>query len=291
VDVIYRYDPSAPLTHEMPAGADEALKALHEGNLRFLDMVERMHKVALGEATVQQVILPISPLSLGLPLWSGAPLEQAPFALVLGCSDARVPVESIFDQAFNDLFVVRIAGNVLGTECLGSIDYAVRHFAGSLKLVVVLGHSGCGAVTAAADTYLSPDDYGEIACTHALRSLLDRIHLAVRKAAKALERVCGQEVMRRPGYRGALIELAVVLNAAVTAYDLRREIAALENPALRVVYGVYDLKHLRVRTEPAGEGDAGPAGPPFSEAPARAEDFNELGARLARAAVAHGILG
>ena len=61
---------------------------------------------------------------MGLPFLPGAALDQQPFAMVLGCSDARVPIESIFDQSFNEMFVVRVAGNVLGTEGLGSFDYA-----------------------------------------------------------------------------------------------------------------------------------------------------------------------
>ena len=130
--------------------------------------------------------------------------DQAPFGLVVGCSDARVPVEQIFDQAFNSLFVVRIAGNVLGTECLGSVDYAVRNLAGTLKFVLVLGHSGCGAVTAAVDTYLNPGDFSDIACTHALRSLINRVMVAVRAAAKGLQEVAGPAVVRHPGYRACI---------------------------------------------------------------------------------------
>src|SRR4029079_13659120 len=154
-------------------------------------------------------------------------LKQTPFALVLGCSDARVPVEQIFDQSFNDLFVVRIAGNVLGTECVGSVDVAVRQFAESLKLVVVLGHTGCGAVGAAVETYLSPKDYAAITFTHALRSLADRIMIAVRGASNALQNVCGRNVVHHPNYKDALKEVAVYLNAAITAFDLRREVIAL----------------------------------------------------------------
>ena len=82
--------------------------------------------------------------------------KQAPFAVVVGCSDARVPTEMIFGQGFNDLFVIRVAGNVLGDECLGSIDFALNALSDSVKVVVMLGHSGCGAVTGAVDAYLQP---------------------------------------------------------------------------------------------------------------------------------------
>src|SRR5262249_49878388 len=72
---------------------------------------------------------------------------QQPFATILGCSDSRVPVELLFDQGFGDLFVVRVAGNVLAPDGMGSIEFAVLHL--ETPLVVVLGHEECGAVTAA----------------------------------------------------------------------------------------------------------------------------------------------
>ncbi|TWT85030.1 Carbonic anhydrase 2 [Planctomycetes bacterium CA13] len=72
---------------------------------------------------------------------------QNPFAVVLGCADSRVPIELVFDQGFGDLFVIRNAGNVVMDDVAGSIEYAVKHL--HTKLVVVMGHEGCGAVTAA----------------------------------------------------------------------------------------------------------------------------------------------
>jgi carbonic anhydrase len=74
---------------------------------------------------------------------------QKPFATILGCSDSRVPVELVFDQGFGDLFVIRVAGNVISTDVLGSLQYARHHL--HVPLMVVLGHEGCGAVTAALD--------------------------------------------------------------------------------------------------------------------------------------------
>jgi carbonic anhydrase len=166
--------------------------------------------------------------------------------MVLGCSDARVPTELVFSQACNDLFVVRVAGNVLGLECLGSIDYAMTLMPDSLKLLVVLGHSGCGAVTATVDTFLKPGDYLSMATSHALRSVIDHIFLAVRAAAGALESVWGSEVIRRPGYRQACIETTVVLNAALAAYTLQCEVSEHAATDCGVVYGVYDLVTHRV---------------------------------------------
>src|SRR5436305_10408878 len=76
--------------------------------------------------------------------------SQHPFAIVLGCADSRVPAEIVFDQGLGDLFVVRVAGNVIDDQSLGSIEYAVDHLA--VRLIVVLGHQRCGAVKAAKDT-------------------------------------------------------------------------------------------------------------------------------------------
>lgn len=285
MDVIYRYDPSAPLQTETAADAAAAVRILCEGNTRLTSRVAQMQQAAAG-ATVGEVIVPICPLSLGVPILAGTVPTQQPYAMVLGCSDARVPIEPIFDQAFNDLFVVRIAGNVLGTECLGSVDFAVRHFDKSLKLVVVLGHTGCGAVGAAVETYLSPKDYADIAFTHALRSLVDRIMIAVRGASNAIQHVCGRNVMHHPNYKNALKEVAVYLNAAITAFDLRREVALFGNDSMRVVYGVYDLATLFVTDKPT----ANPTAPAFADAPQQ-DELTALAQKLAKAMVDKGLLG
>src|SRR5262249_33277380 len=95
-------------------------------------------------------------LEVGMLRKQGGIPKQAPFAVVVGCSDARVPTEMLFGQGFNDLFVIRVAGNVLGDVCLGSIDFAVEARGERVKVLVVLGHSGCGAVTGAVDAYLRP---------------------------------------------------------------------------------------------------------------------------------------
>jgi carbonic anhydrase len=76
--------------------------------------------------------------------------SQHPFAIIVSCSDSRVPPEIVFDQGLGDLFVIRVAGNVIDDHSLGSIEYAVDHLA--VRLVVVLGHQRCGAVKAAKDT-------------------------------------------------------------------------------------------------------------------------------------------
>ena len=85
---------------------------------------------------------------------------QAPIAAVLGCSDSRVPVELIFDQGFGDVFVIRAAGQVAGTDQLGSVEYAVEHL--GVPLVVVLGHTDCGAVKAAVGGEKAPGALGQL---------------------------------------------------------------------------------------------------------------------------------
>jgi carbonic anhydrase len=287
MDIIYRYDPYKPIVPRQLEDAAAAIEMLHRGHERYVTIVTQVHKELVGDHSTGQVVIPSDPLALGLPLRSGAPPVQTPFALVLGCSDARVPIERIFDQSSNDLFVIRVAGNVLGVECLGSIDYAVNQLGTSLKLLVVLGHSACGAVTAAVDSYLAPKDYASIAFTHALRSLVDRIQVAVRGAATALERVAGAAIARHPCYREALVEAAVYLNAAITAYDVRREVDRLAGNATRVVYGVFDLVQQRVCAWPAGaEGDGPGPIPVFADVPSGPEDFGAISIEIAVAVAA-----
>ena len=114
----FLYDPNA-------LSPEDSLKRLMAGNRRFLDDK-----------------IPASTRTFSADLAKG----QRPFAIVLGCSDSRTPVEILFDEGFGDLFVVRIAGNIVAPSVVGSIEFAASEF-GS-RLVVVMGHTGCGAVTA-----------------------------------------------------------------------------------------------------------------------------------------------
>jgi carbonic anhydrase len=113
--------------------ADEALVRLEAGNDRFVAGTARF-------PTVQKEIL--ADLAKG----------QHPYAPILACSDSRVPPELIFDAGFGELFIIRVAGNVMSPEVAGSLQYAGRHLC--MPLFVVLGHAGCGAVAAAHDTRL-----------------------------------------------------------------------------------------------------------------------------------------
>ena len=131
-----------------------------------------------------------------------------------------------------------------------ALDVGVSPINGNLLLrgpLVVLGHTNCGAVTEAVDVYLQPSKYLDIATDYSVRCIEDQILLAVRVAAMSLESLYGSRVMKRPGYRVALLEVAVVLNAAWSAYCLRKE---FQNrfPDLGVVFGTYDLitGHLRL---------------------------------------------
>lgn len=247
-DLIFRFDTTARHAEAHPATANEAIRLLEGGNRGFANLL--FHP---GDAS-ETHILRFDADDLGLPREDGSAPLQRPFAAVLGCSDARVPTELVLGQAFNDLFVVRVAGNVPGAECLGSLDYALAALGESLKLVVVLGHSVCGAVTAAVDVFLAPARYLDVASTHPLRAVVDRIMVAVQAAAYALEATYGPEVRRNPGYRAALIESAVPLNAALTATTLRHELRDRLGPDQRVVYGVYNFVTRRVRMPLEEEG-------------------------------------
>jgi carbonic anhydrase len=137
-------------------------------------------------------------LELGMVRSQGQMPKPAPFAIVVSCSDARVPPEMLFGQGFNDLFVIRVAGNVLADECWGSTDFALNVLGETIKLVVVLGHSCCGAVTAAVDAYLNPISYSSARTTTMLRSILRRIFVPVHQAAIGMERVWGRWVAGVP---------------------------------------------------------------------------------------------
>lgn len=278
VDLIYRYDPHAPLTSKHPKNASKAIAELIDGNQRLVDIVRLMQRTTSGESSDVSMVVPVDLVSMGLPFWPGSELDQSPFAMVLGCADARVPVEAVFDCAFNDLFVVRIAGNVLGTEALGSFDYAARNLSDSLRAVVVLGHTGCGALTAAVKAYLSPNDYPVAEFSYPLRSLVDRVMLSVRGAAKSIERLAPKLPTSDSRYRFALIEVAVYLNSAITAFDLSREMPAASRKKLPVYYGVCDLQTMLVSSQPSARPIKKPS---LAVAPRDAEEFLELGNHFA----------
>ena len=117
--------------------AKEALERLKVGNARFVK----------GEATSQNHLSHQERAAL-----AGS---QNPFAIVLGCSDSRVPAEMVFDQGLGDLFVIRVAGNIVAPSQVGSVEFAAERY--DCAVVVVLGHSHCGAIQATVDTLMNPD--------------------------------------------------------------------------------------------------------------------------------------
>jgi len=280
MDVIYRYDPYATLVTRKILDSQAAIDTLIEGNDRLIHLVERMQERTFGAHAGEPIVIPLSPLTSGLPLFPGAVPTQAPFAAVLGCSDARVPTEAVFDQSFNDLFVLRIAGNVLASECLGSLHYALAHLKDSLKVIVVLGHTKCGAVTAAVDTHLSPDAYVNIASTFALRSLVDQIQVAVRGSSHALDKYFGDVRPKQDDmYRSLLVGVTAYVNAAVSALELKRELTRHGTIGPEVVFGVYDFESLRIQSSPA----LIPETPRLRPAPSNAEELAEYAAELVNA--------
>ena len=199
----------------IPARA--ALAALREGNRRFVGRLglESESGLEAGAARGRRRTLPAG---------------QEPFAIVLGCSDARVPAEIVFDQGLGDLFVLRVAGNIVASSHVGSVEFAAAAF--GTRLVVVLGHSNCGAIHATLEQLTRPSREQ----SRNLRSIVDRIRPAV---DGLLERV--------PPYdRQALEQQAVRANIRMSANHLRHGSELLEQliekDGLRVVGAEYSLE-------------------------------------------------
>src|SRR5262245_36181901 len=182
IDIVYRFDPAHPSRRSAPRTSAEALRRLLRGNRTFVGLLKPRRRPP---------IIPLDADDVGYGVEPGEAPSQRPFAAMLGCSDARVPTELVFQERSNDLFVVRVAGNGLDSGCVGSLRYAEDHFAESLRLVVVLGHSQCGAVTAAVDAFLAPRSYLPLASNYPLRAIVDSILVAVRTASLALDSVHG----------------------------------------------------------------------------------------------------
>lgn len=278
IEILWQYDPGAPAREERPTTARAAQQALTDGNRAFAEILG--YAEDRGPSVRKEVRLTAADLGLGAAR-NTAP-EQLPFAAVLSCADARVPVEMVTWQEANDLFVVRVAGNAPGAQSLGSFDYAVNHLA-SVRLLAVLGHTGCGAVTAAVDAFLTPASYMSITADLPLRSIVDSIMTAVCGAAAALAQIYGDDVNRHRGYRTALIELAVIMNAALAAAAMRQTFRNRLGPHLGVVYGVFNLVTHEVglpgSTTTNGAWKAG-----LHEAPEAAADFHALTLEMASSA-------
>jgi carbonic anhydrase len=261
VEIVHRFSPTTGAIRPVPADGAAARQRLEEGNAAFAALLAAL---ASPEAPDQRLELPLDPRDLGVLGGSGAP-AQRPYAALLGCADARVPAELIFGEGPNDLFVVRVAGNVLGTEVLGSLRYAAQHL--PLRAAVVLGHSGCGALGAAVDLFQRPAGLLALATDHALRSLLNRLATVVHGAARVLQQVHGVAAPAHPGWRAALVETSVAINAASAAFAIQRDLAGLADPPIQALHGVYDIASRRVLAANGTLGESpGLALPPEDEA-------------------------
>ena len=192
--------------------ADEALARLREGNLRFAANV-RDPDAQVSRARRAE-------LATG----------QEPFAIILGCSDSRVPAEIVFDQGLGDLFVIRVAGNIIAPALVGSVEFAAERF--GTRLVVVLGHSGCGAITATLEALRNPG----ARASRNLMSIVDRVLPSV-------------ETLLAAGMRPddpAIVDQAVRANIRASVNHLRHGSAVLEElidgDGLRVVGAEYSLE-------------------------------------------------
>ena len=248
--------------------SNAALGRLNNGNRAFAAL--------LDDPTNKHVERIISVDSRDLALGDTSLPKQRPFAAILGCSDARVPVELIFNEGPNDLFVIRVAGNGLGTEILGSLKYAVDNLRGSLKLIVVLGHSGCGALTTAVDVFLNPANYLPLVTMHSLRRILDGLLVVVQASARRFQSAFGPEISHHPRYREALIEASIVTNAALAAHSIQQEFGTSDPTELQTVYGVYLLETRQVWVPHVSE----MKGIGLALAPRDPAGFKELGLSL-----------
>ena len=196
----------------MMIAAHEALERLQEGNRRFVADLRN------GEAN--------SNTSRRRELTAG----QEPFAIILGCSDSRVPAEIVFDQGLGDLFVIRVAGNIVAPSQVGSVEFAAERF--GTRLVVVLGHSMCGAIQATLEELRRPSQDQ----SRNLRSIVDRIRPSIESLPRPQE---GQETEE-------FLQAAVRANIRVSADHLRHGSEVLEqliqNSGLRVVGAEYSLE-------------------------------------------------
>ena len=182
---------------------------------------------------------------------------------------------------------MRVAGNTLGDDVRGSLNYAIDHLGDSLKLIVVLGHSACGAVTAAVDVFLDPSGYLALASKHAIRGMVDSLLVVVEASARRMAAAFGPDIVRHRNYREALIEVAVVTNAALAAHAMQREIEARRASGLRAAYGVYVLTERSIWAPRHGTDEVtGIALPPDD-----ASGFIEFGEAVLRSRRIAGLLG
>lgn len=190
----------------------EALERLKKGNAEFVQSMQQGHGIRAGARQAE------------------LPQDQDPLAIILGCSDARVPAEIVFNQGLGDLFVIRVAGNIVAPSQVGSVEYAAAQF--GTTLVVVMGHSQCGAILATLDELQQPAENQ----SRNLRSIVDRVRPSV-------EVLMNTELRND---RDALVEQAVRANVRASVNHLRHGSELLEQLILKgglmVVGAEYSLK-------------------------------------------------
>ena len=190
--------------------ARDALKMLQEGNQRFVTETNRDTATTARRRALTE--------------------SQQPFATILGCSDSRVPVEIIFDQSLGDLFVIRVAGNIVAPSLIGSVEFAAEQF--GTRLVVVLGHTGCGAIGATLQQLQRPVENQ----SRNLHSIVDRIRPSV-------EGLLSTDLRHD---RDGLVHAAVRANIRASVRNLRHGSDIIENliqnAGLLVVGAEYSLE-------------------------------------------------
>jgi carbonic anhydrase len=195
----------------MTISAQEALARLREGNRRFASGVRSLDAMLSHTRRAELAT------------------EQSPVAIVLGCSDSRVPAEVVFDQGLGDLFVIRVAGNIVAPSQVGSVEFAADRF--GTPLVVVLGHTGCGAIQATLEVVRNSTRHSPN-----VRSIVNRIRPAVETLLAAGLREDDEDLVRQ----------AVRANVRASADHLRHGSALLEQliqeGSLLVVGAEYSLE-------------------------------------------------
>lgn len=195
----------------MNVRAREALKRLREGNQRF---VANINGVDAFVSHTRRVDLTA---------------DQNPFAIILGCADSRVPAEIVFDQGLGDLFVIRVAGNIVAPSQVGSVEFAAERY--GTPLVVVLGHSQCGAILATVESLMSPNEPQ----SRNLMAIVDRVRPSVEGLFKT-------ELRNNPE---ELVKAAVRANIRASVDHLRHGSQVLEHliydRGLTVVGAEYSL--------------------------------------------------
>ena len=192
--------------------ASEALKRLRDGNKRFTSNL-RTQESLFSDHRREELLK-----------------GQEPYAIILGCSDSRVPAEIVFDQGLGDLFVIRVAGNIVAPSQIGSVEFAVSQF--GTRLVIVLGHSQCGAICATIEEL-----------THGHSSASENIRAIVERVKPSIEGLMATDLKND---KDALEKEAVRANVRASANQLRHGSTIIENliatDELLVVGAEYSLE-------------------------------------------------